>query len=743
MRSIKSTGIKAAVTPTTCNVFVEGDLAELALPDIFQMSPGYLSSLGGVGKSMTAMTVASLGILAILPISALAALNATTITTEYFGNDAAWYASRIPLFESSDSTLDEVYYYRWKVFRAHQRDLGSLGFISTEFLDDVSWQLFPFASLNDATGFHLGEGRWLRDRRYAHDYIDFMYTYHSESSTYGNDRHFSEAIADAGWQTYLVDGDLSSISQHLSAMQSIYDQWEDHYDSSKGLYWIEPLYDATEYTISSIDASGGTDGFTGGQAFRPSINSYMYANAHAIANIATAMGDTSTATTYNARAAALQGNFTDSLWNNTLQHFIDRYYVSNDYVTYWNFIRGRELVGLTSWAWDIVPNDATYAQAWSHALSTDSLRTAYGLSTVEPTYQYYMRQYRYDSVSGQKECQWNGPIWPFQTTSALNGLSNLLDHYTQSVADNSDYVDLLRLYAQMHYDDAGDLNIVEDYYPNNGSALVWLARSPHYFHSGFIDLILSGLVGIRPRQDDYLEVNPLVDSSVSWFRVDNVLYHGHNVSIQWDEDGSHYGTQGLLVDVDGNQVNSSSSLTRLTSAIGPATPPAIIKPLAKSIQLQDDSTYPVGNASVSGADAEQIHDAIDGRVWFWTAIVNGYDSAIGDGTTSQWYSIDFGSQISISRAEIAFYQGSEPGTYTYQDGTYAAVSGTFAVPASYYIQYQSNSGSWVNITTSTSDSPLANGITNVGWTDVTTQVVRLVFVPTSGTQVRLVEFKVF
>lgn len=687
--------------------------------------------------------LARLGIFALLSLSARAALNATAITAQYFGNDAPWYASRIPLFESSDSTLNDVYYYRWSIFRGHQRDLGSQGFISTEFLDDVSWQIFPFASLNDATGFHLGEGRWLRDRRYAHDYIDYMYTYHSESSSYGNDRHFSEAIADAAWRTYLVDGDLSSISEHLSAMQTIYDQWEDRYDSSKGLYWVEPLYDATEYTISSIDASGGEDGFSGGQAFRPSINSYMYANARAIASIATATGATSTATTYNARAAAIQGNFTASLWNSSLQHFIDRYYVSNSYVTYWDFIRGRELVGLTGWAWDVVPDEAVYAQAWSHALNADDLRTDFGLRTVEPSYQYYMRQYRYDGPSGKKECQWNGPIWPFQTTSVLIGLSNLLDHYNQTVADTTDYVDLLRLYAQLHYNDNGDLNIVEDYYPNNGSTLVWLARSPHYFHSGFIDLILSGLVGIRPRMDVYLEVNPLVDSSISWFRVDNVLYHGHNVSVQWDVDGSHYGTKGLLVNVDGVQVNSSSSLTRLTTAITSATPPAISKPIAKSIQLQDDTTYPVGNVSVAGADAEQIHDAIDGRVWFWPELVNGYDSTVGDGETSQWYSINFGSSTSISRAELAFYQGSEPGYYTYVDGTYAAANGTFAVPASYYVQYQDGGGSWVNVTTSIKESPLANGITNVQWTSVSTQLVRLVFVPQSGTQVRLVEFKVF
>lgn len=55
--------------------------------------------------------------------------------------------------------------------------------LGTEFLDDVGWQLEPWASLNDATGFHIGEGRWLRDRRFSDDYLNHMYNG-------GNDRHF-------------------------------------------------------------------------------------------------------------------------------------------------------------------------------------------------------------------------------------------------------------------------------------------------------------------------------------------------------------------------------------------------------------------------------------------------------------------------------------------------------------------------------------------------------------------------
>jgi hypothetical protein len=59
------------------------------------------------------------------------ALDTKSLATKYFGNDAPWYQDRIPYFECSDAEIQDVYYYRWKIFRAHQRDLGERGYIST------------------------------------------------------------------------------------------------------------------------------------------------------------------------------------------------------------------------------------------------------------------------------------------------------------------------------------------------------------------------------------------------------------------------------------------------------------------------------------------------------------------------------------------------------------------------------------------------------------------------------------
>lgn len=655
-----------------------------------------------------------------------ALLDADAIATKYFGNDTQWYRNRIPFFESSDQQVTDVYYYRWTIFRAHQRDLGHLGYISTEFLDDVSWQEKPWASLNDATGFHLQEGRWCRDRRFKEDYISFTY------SGNGNPRHFSESMAAASWATYLVDGVASDAVSRLDGMQRVFNAWQDSFDTSKGLYWVEPLRDATEYTISSIDATNGKDGFTGGEAFRPSINAYQYANAKAIASMAALKGDLdSTVQSFDAKAKDIKSRVQNDLWNSTFEHFIDRYYVNNTFVKYWGPIRGRELVGYVPWTHDLPDDTTEFAEAWKHILNSAELSGQHGLRTVEPSYQYYMRQYRYEGT--QPECQWNGPVWPFQTTQVLTGLANFLDHYPKGSASTiittADYTKLLKQYTLLHYNPkrGGILDLEEDYYPDTGAPVVGLKRSLHYFHSGYIDLILSGLVGIRPFADDKVEINPLA-SGISYFRADRIVYHGHELAVQWDSDGSHYGTAGLLVEIDGKVAASSADLTRLSISLSRLTPAPISRPIAQSIKLSTDTQYPAASVSVAKADPTALYGSIDGRIWFFPEpeVANGWSSPPGN-STALWFQIDFGKQISTNRAELAFF---------------ANLGQAFDVPESYKVQL-ANADGWVDASAAEYATPVANGITNVSWAQGQSGKVRLVFTPKKGMMVRIVEMKVY
>ena len=94
-------------------------------------------------------------------------------------------------------------------------------------------------------------------------------------------------------------------------------------------------------------------------------------------------------------------------------------------------------------------------------------------------------------------------------------------------------------------------------------------RGRDYNHSSYCDLVISGLVGLRPRSDDIVEVNPLVpEDALDYFCLDNVSYHGHNLTILWDKTGQRYGRRkGLHILADGKEIAYSEKLTKITSSL--------------------------------------------------------------------------------------------------------------------------------------------------------------------------------
>jgi hypothetical protein len=87
-------------------------------------------------------------------------------------------------------------------------------------------------------------------------------------------------------------------------------------------------------------------------------------------------------------------------------------------------------------------------------------------------------------------------------------------------------------------------------------------RGKDYNHSTFCDLVISGLVGLRARADDVLEVSPLLpEGEWDWFCLDHVPYHGRVVTVIWDRDGKRYGRgAGLQVLVDGERAGGAERL---------------------------------------------------------------------------------------------------------------------------------------------------------------------------------------
>ena len=212
----------------------------------------------------------------------------------------AWMERNVPYFECPDKQLQEIYYFRWWLYRKHLRQTPD-GFIVTEFLPDVPWA-GKDNSIACAAGHHIYEGRWLRDGRYLDDYSAFWF--HKG----GEPRRYSFWAADAIWARYLANHDASLPVSLLPDLIKNYEGWETSHRDANGLFHQIDDRDGMEYSI-------------GGSGYRPTINSYMYGDAVAIANIAELAGQPEVARAYRAKAAQLKQLTQSKLWDEGAQFF--------------------------------------------------------------------------------------------------------------------------------------------------------------------------------------------------------------------------------------------------------------------------------------------------------------------------------------------------------------------------------------------------------------------------------------
>ncbi|MBO0947915.1 glycoside hydrolase [Fibrella sp. HMF5405] len=453
-----------------------------------------------------------------------------------------WLSANVPLFDCPDSVLREVYYYRWWAFRKHLKETPE-GFVFTEFITKVN-HAGKYNAISSALGHHIYEGRWLRNPQYINDYISF-WLYVDPRHTAQRFHSFSSWVDDAVYNRYLVNLDKPFIQKVLPALDADYRKWQQEKQLPSGLFWQFDVKDAMEESISG----GRKD-----QNRRPTINSYMYGNARALAAMAGLMKNDTLQRTYEQQAIALKKLTLDSLWNDPAQFFEVR-------TPKGAFANAREEIGFIPWYFNLPDDKATYARQWDQLIDPAGFSAPWGITTAE------RRHPLFRTHGSGHGCEWDGPVWPFATTQTLKGLSNLLTDYKQQgrMTKQVFYDELLK-YARSHIMN-GKIYLGEYQDETNGE---WLKgdnpRSKFYNHSGFADLIISDLVGLKPRADNVLEIYPLIpDNQWDWFCLDNVFYHGKTLTILYDKTGEHYKKgKGFRVFADGKEVVHSKKLVRVT-----------------------------------------------------------------------------------------------------------------------------------------------------------------------------------
>jgi len=462
-------------------------------------------------------------------------------------------AQNIPLLQCPDKEIEEIYYFRWWTFRKHIKQTPD-GFVISEFLPAVNWA-GKHNTISCAAGHHFYEGRWLHDPRFMDGYARFWFR------KGGEPRRYSFWAADALYARHKVQARSELMIDLLDDLIKNYQAWEASRLGPNGLFW-------------QIDDRDGMEVSIGGSGYRATINSYLYADARAIAKIATLCSKQDIARTYLAKAARIKTLVQTKLWDGEAKFFkVLPREAGKQHADV------RELHGFTPWYFSLP--SAGFEQAWQQLMDPQGFFAPYGPTTAEQRHPKFSVSYK------NHECQWNGPSWPYATTVTLKALANLLNNYEQNVVGKQDYLTTLKIYTKSHRLKRADGRVVpwidENLNPFTGD---WISRtrlktwaqgtwSPgkggkergkDYNHSSYCDLLITGLMGLRPRDDDVIEVNPLVPPETwAFFCLDNVLYHGRIVTILWDQTGTKYGKgKGLRIFANGRQIAQADTLKRLT-----------------------------------------------------------------------------------------------------------------------------------------------------------------------------------
>lgn len=465
-------------------------------------------------------------------------------------NAYEWLKSEIPLFECPDKEIEEIYYFRWWTFRKHIKYTPE-GYVITEFLPEVPWS-GKYNAINAPVGHQIMEGRWLANSKvYFADYINFMLNNPETSHSY------------SAWLIYAVSMmrqvNAFKIDKELvEKMVAYYEEWERVHLLPNGMFWSLDYDDAMEFSIS------GTRNMKSVKGIRPTLNSYMCADALAISEFAAEVGMEETAKLYECKHRELKKLINQKLWDGD---FYKAFHYDGDDITGVFDVNPadipREEIGYIPWYFDI--SDKDFDTPLSYLESSEHFWTPYGITTAEQNHPDFL--YEVDHA-----CLWNGYVWPYATSQTITALIRIC----RANPDKSGYKQSLfrhiKDYAHSQYildeegirrpwidevkhprrDEWTSRSILksENWPASNGG----VERGKDYNHSTFCDLVISGIVGVDT-DGKALHVAPAIPEDWDYFCLTNLHFNDKVYDIYYDKTGNTYGYKaGVTVICDGEQI---------------------------------------------------------------------------------------------------------------------------------------------------------------------------------------------
>ena len=448
-----------------------------------------------------------------------------------------YWAENLPYIDVPKKAIQKAIDYRWWLERFNSLDANIPGY-DYQYPVTIEGVLGYNNAIILTQPMHLQDTKWLRSPYLAYGQL-LSAGNSSQSSAFldnpGNrnnwNNHYGQYLAEAGYEAFNVIGGGAEVAENFAYYfghdaTGQLEHYGNHIEGRDLIAYRNNYMTGNDADTISMHAPGTGTWKAHGE------NAYVWAAADAAAKLYEQLGNTEQAKYYRDLADKIKADVLELMWCEECQKF-ETYAVrptgTQHNANQPNLVKYTESNNYNYFAVGLVPDDAASVTKYKEALK------AFSNGKEFPIFPFYTaNQVHNQEVSGSNNFS------NINFTVQLRLYESALRTYDKEQTYITD--DMLAMMAEWMawnvYPDAGDIR-----YPNNNEFHNIDGRTyENYYRSwiyhnilgNYTYLFIEDMAGIQPRSDEKIELSP-IDFSYDHFMVNNVRYHGHDLTVVWDK----------------------------------------------------------------------------------------------------------------------------------------------------------------------------------------------------------------
>lgn len=461
-----------------------------------------------------------------------------------------WWGDNIPYIDVPNKAVQKAIDYRWWSERFNTLDANIPGY-DYQYPVTVEGCLGYNNAIILTQPMHLQDVKWMRNAYLPYGML-LSAGNSSQSSAFldnpGNrsnwNNHYGQYLATAGAEAFNVIGGDTKLAETLAYYFEHDAKGQlDHYGNHSNDYLID--YQSVYMTGNDADTiSMHVPGI--GKWKSHGENAYVYGAADAASKMYALAGNTEKSEELKELAGNIQKDILDILWCSKCNKFETRaVQPGKDFTSHNenqpNLVELSESNNYNYFSEGVVPTDAASIAKYKKAFE------AFTDGEQFPIFPYYTANQKHNKMAQE--------VFGFQGSNNFSNINFTVQARAYEAAlrtydKEQEYItdEMLACMAEWMawniYPDEGDVR-----YPNNNEFYNIDGKdNSNYYRSWIYHNILGNynyifiedMAGMQARADDKIELSP-IDFSYDYFMVNNLKYHGKDVTIVWDKNGGHYG----------------------------------------------------------------------------------------------------------------------------------------------------------------------------------------------------------